>query len=198
MSASTSTSSGGSSTPNPPSHGHGLRTQLGHLIPRHALFQVHLHIDQLSNVPLIKGEFGVRWKFKNVQSGSGLLAKMKGHRTWSGRGKAAGAEGISGAEEGEIDEEDETEGDSTHDMAEDDQSAADSPRSLRDVEAQRAFETAHPPGAFTPSLSGAVALTGFHRCADAHHQRPLGLINVGAGGARHDPVDATTKLQSQV
>ncbi|RDX52326.1 hypothetical protein OH76DRAFT_1345690 [Lentinus brumalis] len=154
MSASTSTSSGGSSTPNPPSHGHGLRTQLGHLIPRHALFQVHLHIDQLSNVPLIKGEFGVRWKFKNAQSGSGLLAKMKGHRTWSSRGKAAGAEGVSAAGEGEMDEEDETEGDSTHDAAEDDQYAADSPRSLRDVEAQRAFETAHPPDAPTPIING--------------------------------------------
>ncbi|GJE93112.1 N-terminal C2 domain-containing protein [Phanerochaete sordida] len=60
---------------------HGLRTQLGHILPKHALFQVHLHIDQLSNVPLVSGEFGVRWKFKNVQSGSGLLGKMKGRST---------------------------------------------------------------------------------------------------------------------
>ena len=153
MSASTSTSSGGSSsTPNPASHGHGLRTQLGHLIPRHALFQVHLHIDQLSNVPLIKGEFGVRWKFKNVQSGSGLLSKMKGHRSWSGqnRGKAAGAEDASGADEGEMDEEDEVEGDSVHDTTEDDHYAADSPRSPRDDEAERAFDSLHPQGAYAP------------------------------------------------
>jgi hypothetical protein len=67
-------SSSSSATPAAP---HGLRTQLGHIIPKHALFQVHLHLDQLSNVPLVAGEFGVRWKFKNVQSGSGLLGKMK-------------------------------------------------------------------------------------------------------------------------
>ncbi|KAI0703860.1 N-terminal C2 in EEIG1 and EHBP1 proteins-domain-containing protein [Cerioporus squamosus] len=156
MSASTSTSSGGSSTPNPPSHGHGIRTQLGHLIPRHALFQVHLHIDQLSNVPLIKGEFGIRWKFKNVQSGSGLLSKMKGHRSWSGqsRGRAAGGEEASGADEGEMDEEDEVEGDSVHDTTEDDHYAADSPRSPRDADAQRAFESVHPPDAPTPIANG--------------------------------------------
>lgn len=59
------------------SSSHGFRSQFGSLLPRHALFQVHVHIDQLSNVPLVKGQFGVRWKFKNVQSGSGLLAKMK-------------------------------------------------------------------------------------------------------------------------
>ncbi|KAH8080689.1 hypothetical protein BXZ70DRAFT_901335 [Cristinia sonorae] len=56
---------------------HGFRNQLGSLLPRHALFQVRVHIDQLSNVPLVTGEFGVRWKFKNVQSSSGLFSKMK-------------------------------------------------------------------------------------------------------------------------
>lgn len=56
---------------------HGFRNQFGSLLPRHALFQVQLSIEELSNVPLVKGQFGVRWKFKNVQSGSGLLAKMK-------------------------------------------------------------------------------------------------------------------------
>ena len=64
-------SSSSSATP------HGLRTQLGLILPKHTLFQVHLHVEQLSNVPLVSGEFGVRWKFKNVQSGSGLLSKMK-------------------------------------------------------------------------------------------------------------------------
>lgn len=69
---------------------HGLRTQLGHILPKHALFQVNVHIDQLSNVPLVGGEFGVRWKFRNVQSGSGLLGKMKGRSTptlANGKGK---------------------------------------------------------------------------------------------------------------
>ncbi|EKM57271.1 uncharacterized protein PHACADRAFT_254954 [Phanerochaete carnosa HHB-10118-sp] len=65
-------SSSSSTTP------HGFRTQLGHILPKHALFQVYLHVDQLSNVPLVGGEFGLRWKFRNVQSGSGLLSKMKG------------------------------------------------------------------------------------------------------------------------
>ncbi|KAH9944892.1 N-terminal C2 in EEIG1 and EHBP1 proteins-domain-containing protein [Amylocystis lapponica] len=65
-------------------HPYGLRTQLGQLLPKHALFQVHVLIDSLSNVPLMGGEFGVRWKFKNVQSGSGLLSKMRGTRPWTG------------------------------------------------------------------------------------------------------------------
>ncbi len=56
---------------------HGLRTQLGHILPKHATFLVHLTVEQLSNVPLVSGQFGVRWKFKNVQSGAGILAKMK-------------------------------------------------------------------------------------------------------------------------
>ena len=56
---------------------HGLRTQLGHILPKHATFLVHLTVEQLSNVPLVSGEFGVRWKFKNVHSGAGLLSKMK-------------------------------------------------------------------------------------------------------------------------
>ena len=163
MSASTSTSSGGSSsTPNPASHGHGLRTQLGHLIPRHALFQVHLHIDQLSNVPLIKGEFGVRWKFKNVQSGSGLLAKMKGHRAWSGQGKGKGRadeeDSHAGGAGGEGDEGDALEGQSTHsthdthDTTEDDRSAAESPRSPSDA-GHRAPDALHPPPAPTPIIN---------------------------------------------
>lgn len=152
-SASTSTSSGASSnsTPNPSSH--GFRTQLGHLIPRHALFQVHLHIEQLSNVPLISGEFGIRWKFKNVQSGSGLLSKMKGNRSWSGQGKdkgtVAGETPMVGTEEGELYED---EGDSMHDTTEDDGFTAESPRSPRSPlprDDHRPFDSLHPPGAQT-------------------------------------------------
>ncbi|KIM82756.1 hypothetical protein PILCRDRAFT_820051 [Piloderma croceum F 1598] len=46
----------------------GLRAQLHHLLPRHALFHVRVNIHQLASVPLVKGEFGVRWKFKKVKS----------------------------------------------------------------------------------------------------------------------------------
>lgn len=38
------------------------------LMPRHALFHVRVNIHQLASVPLVKGEFGVRWKFKKVKS----------------------------------------------------------------------------------------------------------------------------------
>lgn len=37
-------------------------------MPRHALFHVRVNIQQLASVPLVKGEFGVRWKFKKVKS----------------------------------------------------------------------------------------------------------------------------------
>ena len=149
--ASTSSSGDSSSTP-PNPQPHGLRTQLGHLLPRHAVFQVHLHIEQLSNVPLIKGEFGVRWKFKNVQSGSGLLSKMKAHRTLSGQGQGKG-KGRADAG-GDADSGDGLERDSTHsaaaDTTEDDRSAAESPRSPTDADAHRAFGFLHPPAAPTP------------------------------------------------
>lgn len=82
-----------------PGSNHGLRTQLGHILPKHSLFHVYLHIDQLSNVPLVTGEFGARWKFRNVQSGAGLLSKMKNRSSssssmqggkkhkWKGKGR---------------------------------------------------------------------------------------------------------------
>ncbi|KAF8207602.1 N-terminal C2 in EEIG1 and EHBP1 proteins-domain-containing protein [Mycena galopus ATCC 62051] len=62
----------------PAHHPTGLRAQLHHLIPRHALFHVRITIHQLASVPLVHGEFGVRWKFKNTH-------KVKG----KGKGKAA-------------------------------------------------------------------------------------------------------------
>ena len=37
-------------------------------MPRHALFHVRVNIHQLESVPLVKGEFGIRWKFKKVKS----------------------------------------------------------------------------------------------------------------------------------
>ena len=58
-------------------HHSSLRSQLYNILPKHALFRVKLHIHQLSNVPLLGGQFGVKWRFRNVQSNAGLLAKMK-------------------------------------------------------------------------------------------------------------------------
>ncbi|KAI1786235.1 N-terminal C2 in EEIG1 and EHBP1 proteins-domain-containing protein [Ganoderma leucocontextum] len=154
-SASTSSSGASSSTPAPPSH--GLRSQLGHLIPKHALFQVRLEIEQLSNVPLIKGEFGVRWKFKSVQSASGLLGKMKGgSRTWSGQKKGKGKAMVGSAmgvtEEGELFEED----GSTQDTTEDEPYAdtTDPPKSNHNHDAHRAFESLRAANASTPHLNG--------------------------------------------
>ncbi|KAL1948148.1 hypothetical protein VTO73DRAFT_12223 [Trametes versicolor] len=152
--ASGSTSSGASSAPPPASH--GLRSQLGHLLPRHALFQVHVHIEQLSNVPLMSGEFGVRWKFKNAQSGSGLLSKMKGHRTWSGQSKGKGGAGehdSTTAEEGEMDEEDEVDDYSAH-GTDDASHYFDAPRSPLDLDDPHAFESSRPPVTPTPIING--------------------------------------------
>ncbi|KAJ7092797.1 hypothetical protein B0H15DRAFT_777091 [Mycena belliarum] len=44
----------------------GLRAQLNHLIARHALFDVRITVHQLASVPLVSGEFSVRWRFKNT------------------------------------------------------------------------------------------------------------------------------------
>ncbi|KAJ7243611.1 N-terminal C2 in EEIG1 and EHBP1 proteins-domain-containing protein [Mycena haematopus] len=44
-----------------------LRAQLLHLVPRHALFQVTIQIHQLASVPLVRGEFSVKWKWKNTR-----------------------------------------------------------------------------------------------------------------------------------
>ncbi|KAH9834725.1 N-terminal C2 in EEIG1 and EHBP1 proteins-domain-containing protein [Rhodofomes roseus] len=67
--------------------GHGLLNQFGQFIPKHALFQVNVEIDQLSNVPLINGQFAVRWKFKNAQTRSGLISRMRGNPSWSSKGR---------------------------------------------------------------------------------------------------------------
>lgn len=90
--ASASTASTSESTSDHQQHvlPHALRSQLGQLLPKHALFQVHVKVEQLSNVPLISGQFAMRWKFKNVQSRSGLLSKMKANRSWPSRNKGKG------------------------------------------------------------------------------------------------------------
>lgn len=106
----------------------------------------------------MSGEFSVRWKFKNAQSGSGILSKMKGHRTWSGQSKAKGGEhdatGIA-TEDGEMDEEGEVDGGSTHDGTDDLSHYYDAPRSaLDDDRDHHSFEPAHPPTAPTPIING--------------------------------------------
>ncbi|KAL5514717.1 hypothetical protein ACEPAG_2033 [Sanghuangporus baumii] len=47
---------------------HGVRAHLADLLPlqRHALFDVKLTIHQLWNVPLVTGEFSVKWKFQHI------------------------------------------------------------------------------------------------------------------------------------
>ena len=70
-----------SSTPSTHSAGPSLRSHLFNILPKHALFKVRLHIHQISNVPLLGGDFAVKWRFRNVQSPSGthggLLSMMK-------------------------------------------------------------------------------------------------------------------------
>ncbi|KAF7366881.1 C2 NT-type domain-containing protein [Mycena sanguinolenta] len=44
-----------------------LRAHLLHLVPRHALFYVTIQIHQLASVPLVRGEFSVKWKWKNTR-----------------------------------------------------------------------------------------------------------------------------------
>ena len=189
-SASTSTSSGASSsTPAPASH--GLRTQLGHLIPKHALFQVHLEIDQLSNVPLIKGEFGVRWKFKGVQSGSGLLGKMKGgNRTLSGQGKGKGravgmGEDVGVTEEGELYDEDGSIHGSMHDTTEDDPDAdsAESPRSIHNHQAHHAFESLRPPDGHAPRVNG-------HSTSGRPTDKPAPIVRSASATSVHSRSEA--------
>ena len=69
----------------------GFRAQIGHLLPRHANFRARIQIHQISSVPFVSGEFGVRWKFKGVQSSSaqkkGLLGRVKGKAKTNDKGK---------------------------------------------------------------------------------------------------------------
>ena len=70
-----------SSTVSMHSTGPSLRSHLFNILPKHALFKVKLHIRQISNVPLLGGDFAVKWRFRNAQSPGanhgGLLSKMK-------------------------------------------------------------------------------------------------------------------------
>ncbi|KAF9011636.1 hypothetical protein BDZ89DRAFT_1077576 [Hymenopellis radicata] len=48
--------------PSPP---RGFRAHLHHLLPRHTLFHAQIQVHQISSVPLVRGEFAVRWKLKH-------------------------------------------------------------------------------------------------------------------------------------
>ncbi|KAG7095953.1 hypothetical protein E1B28_006637 [Marasmius oreades] len=54
----------------------GLRAHLRQLLPRSALFHVHVQIHQISSVPLVHGQFGVRWKFRHVKSSTGASVNV--------------------------------------------------------------------------------------------------------------------------
>ena len=62
----------------PPTPSVGLRAHIGHLLPRHANFRARIQIHQISSVPFVSGEFGVRWKFKAVQSSPALKKRLLG------------------------------------------------------------------------------------------------------------------------
>lgn len=81
----------------------GLRVHLGHLLPRHTYFRAKILIHQISSVPFVNGEFGVRWKLKNVHTlvvhKQGLLDRVMGHgekKTQLDKGKAREVSGESG------------------------------------------------------------------------------------------------------
>ncbi|KAG6896423.1 hypothetical protein C0992_008388 [Termitomyces sp. T32_za158] len=73
-------------TPNTANPTSGFHAQLNHLLPRHVFFHVNLYIHQITNIPLVSGEFAIKWKFKNAhgassnKSGSGLLESFKSRR----------------------------------------------------------------------------------------------------------------------
>ncbi|KAF4612966.1 hypothetical protein D9613_010915 [Agrocybe pediades] len=67
----------------------GLRAHIGHLLPKHTYFRAKVTIHQISSVPFVGGEFGVRWKFKGVHTPtgqkSGLLDRVKAKRAEKGK-----------------------------------------------------------------------------------------------------------------
>ncbi len=54
--------------PSPP---RGFRAHLHHLLPRHTLFHAQIQVHQISSVPLVRGEFAVRWKLKHCVAAPG-------------------------------------------------------------------------------------------------------------------------------
>jgi hypothetical protein len=167
-----------------PSPGHGpgsrLRSQISHLLPRHALFHVHLTIHQINAVPLLRGEFGVRWRFSHAReiseekggaggaggngSGTTLLSRMKG-KMKSGGGSSKVAEEGKGSEkerESEEDDEDgrETSSSPTTTDSNTISSSGDDANSLFAAHANR--KTAAPPPPPLPPLPGMYLTPDWH------------------------------------
>ncbi|KZT26015.1 hypothetical protein NEOLEDRAFT_261250 [Neolentinus lepideus HHB14362 ss-1] len=95
-------------------HHSGIRSQLAHLRPKHSLFLVKLNIHQVSSVPYVHGEFGVKWRFNHVVSSgpnSGLLSKIRGHRSTSGQSSVKGKEKATEGPEIVVHDHDEEDGD---------------------------------------------------------------------------------------
>ncbi|KAF4607805.1 hypothetical protein EYR40_000140 [Pleurotus pulmonarius] len=97
-----------SDTPVPHTPTHGLLAQLNHLLPRHTIFHVRLHIHEIASVPLVSGEFAAKWRFKNVQavpgSKQGFLGIGKRRRNTSRSrtpsGQEQDAQAKAGSEDG--------------------------------------------------------------------------------------------------
>ncbi|KAK7053011.1 hypothetical protein VNI00_004332 [Paramarasmius palmivorus] len=83
-------------------HTHGLRAHLHHLLPRHALFHVHVQIHQISSVPLVHGQFGVRWKFRRVKSSAGAPVPKRKTKDVKGKGKVVDDNGSIGSAEASL------------------------------------------------------------------------------------------------
>lgn len=81
-------------TPTTPPHPTGLRAHFAQLLPRHAVFLARISVHELNNVPLVRGEFGVRWKVKGVKHSGKVKgkAKAKGKPPTPGSSKGKGRE----------------------------------------------------------------------------------------------------------
>ncbi|KAK0447188.1 N-terminal C2 in EEIG1 and EHBP1 proteins-domain-containing protein, partial [Armillaria borealis] len=55
-----------------------LRAHIQSLLPRHAIFHAQIEIHQISSVPLVHGEFAVRWKLKNLTAPPGSKSSLLG------------------------------------------------------------------------------------------------------------------------
>ncbi|EIW79571.1 hypothetical protein CONPUDRAFT_166319 [Coniophora puteana RWD-64-598 SS2] len=93
----------GSSAHVPPSS--KPRFGLGQLLPKHALFLARVNIHQLSSVPLVSGEFGVRWRVKGVtnpsKAGFGKPKRTLKKSATAPAGQVTIEENALGEEEGE-------------------------------------------------------------------------------------------------
>lgn len=62
----------------PHNHPKSLRAHIYSLLPRHAIFHAQIEIHQISSVPLVHGEFAVRWKLKNLTTPPGSKSSLLG------------------------------------------------------------------------------------------------------------------------